>query len=104
MESNDNPSKMIKNICSKSYSHICLLGDFNYKDIIWKSWSTSHGETSEEMKFIETVCDSFLFQCIEEPTNIRGIDVPSLLDLLLTNEEFQGSDIAHYAPVGKSDH
>ena len=74
------------------------------KKINWKSWSTPHGLDSKEVKFIETIRDCFLFQYIDKPTRIRGNDEPSLIDLLLTNEELQVSDVVHHAPLGKSDH
>ena len=48
--------------------------------------------------------DCYLHQHIEEPTRRRGTDEPSLLDLVLTNEAMQVSDITHRAPIGKSDH
>ena len=37
-------------------------------------------------------------------TRSRGNDEPSLIDLILTNEELQVSDIVHQSPLGKSDH
>ena len=101
---NENLNRLLKTICTKSHSHVCLVGDFNYKDVNWKSWTTSHDEESKEAKFLETIKDCFLFQHIEKPTRVRGNDEPSLIDLLLTNEELQVSDIVHHAPLGKSDH
>ena len=80
------------------------MGDFNYRDINWKSWTTPHGECSKEMEFMEAVRDCFLFQHVEEPTRSRGNDNPSLIDLILTNEELQVSDVVQHAPLGKSDH
>ena len=80
------------------------MGDFNYREINWKSWTTPHGEGSKESKFMEAVRDCFLFQHVEEPTRIRGNDNPSLIDLILTNEELQVSEVVHHAPLGKSDH
>ena len=91
-------------LCNKSYSHVCLVGDFNFKDINWKTWTTFHGEESKEAKFLETIRDGFLLQHIEKATRVRGNDEPSLIDLLLTNEKHQISDIVHHAPLGKSDH
>ena len=101
---NENLNNLIYELCNKSYSHICLVGDFNFRDINWKSWTTPHSENSKEFKFIETVRDRFLFQHVEEPTRSRGNDDPSLIDLILTNEELQVSEIKHHAPLGKSDH
>ena len=101
---NENLNRSLQTICTKSYSHVCLLGDFNYKDINWNSWTTFHGDDSKEVKFIEAIRDCFLYQHIDKPTRIRGNDDPSLVDLLLTNEELQVSDVVHHAPLGKSDH
>ena len=101
---NDNLNKLLQELSAKSYSHICLVGDFNYREINWNSWTTPHGETSKESKFIEPVRDCFLFQHVQEPTRARGNDDPSLIDLILTNEEHQVSDVVHHAPLGKSDH
>ena len=77
-ESEENNIKMnhlINQLASnKKYTHICLVGDFNYKDIDWKKWSSPHPETSSEEKFLETLRDSFLYQHILEPTRRRGSD------------------------------
>ena len=104
VENNDHLNKLLQELCAKSNSHICLVGDFNYRDINWNSWTTPHAEDSKESKFIEAVRDSFLFQHVQEPTRARGNDDPSLIDLILTNEEHQVSDVVHHAPLGKSDH
>ena len=53
---------------------------------------------------MEAVRDCFLYQQVEKTTCIRGNDNPSLIDLILTNEELQVSDAVHHAPLGKSDH
>ena len=103
-ENNENLNKLLLELCTKSYSHICLVGDFNYREINWNSWTTPHGESSKESKFIEAVRDSFLFQHVQEPTRVRGNDNPSMIDLIFSNEEHQVSDVVHHAPLGKSDH
>ena len=88
----------------KNYSHRCILGDFNFRDINWSSGSTHLGEHSLEARFIEAVRDSYLYQHITEPTRRRGNDNPSLIDLVFSDEEMQISDIQHHSPLGKSDH
>ena len=47
-----------------------------------------------------------LFQYVQESTEsvCRGTNEPSLLDLFLTDEETQISDLAYLAPLGRSDH
>ena len=62
---NDNPNLLLKEICDKKYSHRCIIGDFNFKDIHWASWTTPHGVESKESKFIETIKDCFLHQHID---------------------------------------
>ena len=101
---NDNLIRLMKCVSLKKYSHICIVGDFNYKSINWSTWNTKLGDNSIEAKFIEGVRDSYLYQHVESPTRKRGNDDPSLLDLVLTNEEMQVSEITHGAPLGKSDH
>ena len=34
-ENNENLNNLIRSISDKSYSHICLVGDFNFKEIRW---------------------------------------------------------------------
>ena len=89
---------------NQDYSHICFVGDFNFRDIDWNTWTTNHNEESKEMKFIENLRDCFLFQHVLEPTRSRGADHPSTIDLVLTNEEMQITDLVYNSPLGKSDH
>ena len=103
-ENNDNLNNLLRYISRIKYSHTCLLGDFNYRDINWSACVTPHNEDGKEAKFIETIRDCFLHQYIIEPTRRRGNDEASTIDLVLTDEAMQVSDIVHHAPLGKSDH
>ena len=104
-ENNNNLNNLLRKLCGKKkYSHICFTGDFNYRDINWSTCVTPHNERSKEVKFIETLRDCFLHQHVTKPTRRRGNDDPSLIDLILTNEAMQVSNISHHAPLGKSDH
>ena len=106
---NENLNKLLTLISSKDYSHQCLVGDFNFKDIIWVSWTNTRNDESKEFKFIETVRDCYLHQHNEEVSRRRGNDEPSNIDLIFTDEALQVSDIVHHPlppppPLGKSDH
>ena len=101
---NEKLNQLFRVISKKKYSHRCIVGDFNFKDINWSSWTTPHGEESKEYKFIETVRDCYYFQHIQQATRRRGNDQPSTLDLIFTDEEMQISEVKHLAPLGKSDH
>ena len=103
-DNNANLNKLLRSLAQKRYSHICLVGDFNYRDINWQTYSTLRNEGSKEANFIETVHDCYLYQHLKEPTRNRGTNEPSLIDLVLTNESMQVSDIEYHAPLDKSDH
>ena len=103
-DNNEKLNRMLKTVALKKYSHRCIVGDFNYKDINWTSWETFHGEDSKEYKFLEAIRDCYFYQHIKEATRRRGNDQPSKLDLIFSDEESQISEIKHLAPLGKSDH
>ena len=39
-DNNSNLRKLIREATAMSYSHILLMGDFNYPDINWKNWTS----------------------------------------------------------------
>ena len=101
-KNNENLNNLLRCISQKNYSHKCFVGDFNYHDINWKTWTTHQGPGSNEVKFIETIRDCFLQQHMEELTRMRGNDEPSTIDLLFTDEIMQVSDVTYHSPLGKS--
>ena len=102
---NANLNLLLKEIATtKQYSHKCIVGDFNYRDINWDNWSTPHDDTKEDEMFLNALRDTFFYQHVNEPTRARGTDTPSLIDLILSNEESQVNNLAYLAPLGKSDH
>ncbi len=104
-ENNTNLRTLISEAISKGYSHVLIMGDFNYPSIDWNTWrSRGESTTSEEYLLIENLQDNFLFQHVDKPTRWRGTDNPNLLDLILTNEETMVDEISYQSPLGKSDH
>ena len=61
-------------------------------------------ETSVDFWFIEALRDSYLYQYITQPTKIRQGQEPSILDLIVTNEEGMVEGMKYLNPLGKSDH
>ncbi|CAC5388951.1 unnamed protein product [Mytilus coruscus] len=92
-------------VCSKCYSHILIMGDFNFPEINWDIWN-SPGDIMEsnEYKFLENLQEFFLFQHIAKPTRWRDTNTPHTIDLILTNEEQMISNLEYQSPLGKSDH
>ena len=68
-------------------------------------------EISAFQKLIGTCCslhhtvqDCFLFQHTKHPTHYRADLEPTLIDLILTNEDEMVQEITHLPPPGKSRH
>jgi hypothetical protein len=62
-ENSDKLCSLISEATNKGYSHILIMGYFNYLDIDWENWNTKGDNTnSHEYKFVETIQDNFLYQ------------------------------------------
>lgn len=83
---------------------LLLLGDFNAGRINWVESNHTAPEHSFEARFLSGVQDNFLFQHVTSPTRARLGSVPSLLDLVITNEPNDVDNIIIDASFKKSDH
>ena len=93
---------MIRNINSTQvYSHVLVVGDFNFPDIDWNTWNSCDQFCQE---FIESLRDSYLEQMVDKPTRFRINQNPSVLDLILVNDSNAIQSIDYLSPVGNSDH
>ena len=86
----------------KKFSHIMVMGDFNFPKIDWKNWLTKGDKISEN--FVESIRDSYMFQHVMENTRMRENCEPSTLDLILTNDENMIEELNYTSPLGNSDH
>ena len=68
---------------SPKYSHLGVVGDFNFPGINWSAVHTCQ-EGSMEDKFIETLDNFFLHQHISSPTRCRGNTTPHMWQLWQT--------------------
>ena len=85
-ENLDELNKLLTTVSKeKKFSHIMVMGDFNFPKIDWKNWSTKVDKNSEN--FVESIRDSYLLQHVMENTRMRENCEPSTLDLILTNDE-----------------
>ena len=100
-ENNNNLNKLLMNLSNKYYRHKCFVGDFNFKDINWETWTTFHNEESKETKFIEVV---FCFSTISRIHVNEATMHHPLLTLFLKDEDMQVSEVERQSPLGKSDH
>ena len=73
------------------------------KEINWSFCESSENQEHISV-FLEGIKDFFLFQHVREPTRFREGQIPSILDLILTNEENMVEKIDYLQSLGKSDH
>jgi hypothetical protein len=85
-------------------SHLVVVGDFNMRSIDWTTWTVGESENHIASKFLESLRDCYLTQHVTMPTRYRADQQPSVLDLIISNDENIISDIEYAPPLGKSDH
>ena len=95
---------MLRTVSDMKAKHLLIVGDFNFPAIDWQTCVATDSDGSESDQFTECLKDCYLTQHVDKPTRFRGTQKPSILDLILTNEEDVVSEIQYLAPVGNSDH
>ena len=78
-------------------------GDVNAKEICWETWSTSSSDKMGQ-ELLECLGDASLTQNVYFCTRIRESQNPSLIDLVLANEDDMVQNVASEPPLGLSDH
>ena len=102
-ENNQNLNMAIKEAC-KLNDLVTVCGDFNFPSIDWKI-PLAHSETpTTEDTFLETLNDLCLIQHVCDFTRKRGLDEPSLLDLVITDTHQITNRPKIMEPFGLSDH
>jgi len=97
-------NSVLQQMITKSYSHVMIMGDFNYPDINWESQSVSVSVNNPASVFLNCCKDLFLCQHVSQPTHFRSQQHANILDLVMTNEPSM-IDCVHYTePVGNSHH
>ena len=74
------------------------------KEIDWSLCESSENREHISSVFLEGIKDCFLFQDVREPTRFIEGQIPSILDLILTNKENMVEKIDYPPSLGKSDH
>ena len=100
---NEMLNDLIKCISGGS-SPLVIMGDFNMKEIDWGNVTSISSDQHHSSKFLNTVQDCFLHQHIQYPTRYRHGQEPSILDLILTNEEGLVKNVKYLPGLWKSDH
>ena len=103
-QSVDELVRLLHEVNMTSPSHLLVTGDFNLPQINWATSFCSAPESHHAHKFLAAVHDCLLFQHVTQPTRFRDGVAPSLLDLVITNEEGMLTNLQYLPGLGKSDH
>ena len=101
---NDNLNVLLDIIGQQEPTNVLLTVDFNFPAINWEKGTNDTDHEDTAYRFIEKLRDCYMNQLVTYPTRRRGSNKPSLLDLVLTNNENLVTSITHSAASGKSDH
>ena len=102
---NDKLLDQLRSIDKLNRSHILVFGDFNFKEIKWVDGYVEASDMHLASLFYDVIQDLYLIQHVTKPTRYREGQIPSLLNLILANEEPMIDDeIEEIPPIGKSDH
>ena len=101
---NDNLVSLLDSLSTNELDNLIILGDFNFPTIDWSTTSCNGPATSPPQKFLDCLQEHFWHQHIDKPTRVRGLDNPSTLDLLITNEPYLIDNVTYDPPLGNSDH
>lgn len=87
-----------------SHDRILIMGDFNYREVDYKSHIVEADTDSDANQFYIMTPDLFLFQHVTEETRKKEGIAASVLDYIFRDEEQVVEDLKYEAPLGKSDH
>ena len=77
-----------------------IVGDFNAPSLFY----TNPTPGTFNAEFLDIIQVYPLYNHTKAPTRFRLPDVPSLLDLILTNDELMVENVEYHPPLGRSDH
>ncbi len=101
---NDAVNNYLRDVCSLKPTHLLITGDFNHPEVDWQNGCSNTNDDHKAKKFLDTIYDCYLIQHVDEPTHWRCDQEPTLIDLVLTNEEGMVNGIDYLPPLGKSHH
>ena len=87
---------LLYTLSTQAQGNLVITGDFNYPNIDWDLYRNLNDTMDKEFRFLEIVKDCFLFQHVNKPTRGRGTNIPSILDLVLTDEENLLDTLEHW--------
>ena len=103
-ENNNKLLNLLRNLGNKKLTHLLIVGDFNCKEIDWERMVARTGPESIQAQLVQNIYTQGWFQHVKFNTRFRGSNLPSLIDLVITNEIDMIENLSIINPMGKSDH
>ena len=75
-------NQLVNKACERGVSHLVIVGDINYSEADWKTWTCDAGPAHPSWAFMECLQNNFLHQLVDFNTRFREGQEPSLLDLM----------------------
>jgi len=95
--------ELLNSVLKNGYTYKPLIiGKFNFPHINWDNWTVLKSDDSSNL-FLWCLRDNYAFQYVDKPTRARSNDMPHILDLVITTDDFV-QEIMHSSPLGNSDH
>ena len=95
---------LLREVCSKEYTHLLIAGDFNIPHIDWEINFSPASEQHHSHILLKAIADCFLYQHVHQPTRFRHGEAANILDLILSNEEGLIQNLSFHPGLGCSDH
>lgn len=95
-------SNFLLKLRSLPFSHFLVTGDFNAPTINWHHLKAP--SSGFDPMLLATISSLEWHQHILHPTRFRGGQLPSVLDLVFTNEKPMIDEVVSLSPLGRSDH
>ena len=91
-------------LACKNASHVLIAGDFNVPHTEWLNMYSDEPPGHLFHDLIRCLQDCFIYQHVQHPTRHRHGQTPSMLDLVVTNEEGMIWDMQYLPGLSCSDH
>ena len=101
---NEELHKLLKSLDETCQSQKIIVGDFNYPGIDWTRKEASGQNAIHANMLLSTLDDLYWTQHVNYPTRVRGDNIPSILDLVITSDPDMISTVDCQGPLGRSDH
>ena len=104
LENHTKLNLLLSKVANMNYKHKIIAGDFNFPEVNWETWSVNTSENHPAFRFVECLRDNYWSQHVTCNTRYRNDQLPSCLDLILSDSEEIVENVESRSHLGASDH